>query len=73
MPAVAQEVSKLAPGQTTATPVRTPNGFLVIRVEGRRPFTLPPMGQLQNQIQQNLESQVVDGHIKRLREQAQVK
>jgi len=73
VPAIAQEVSKLAPGQTTAAPVRTPSGFHVIRMEGRRPFTLPPLAQLQNQIQQNLESQAVDAHIKRLRDQAQVK
>ena len=73
VPAIAQEVSKLAAGQTTASPVRTANGFHVIRMEGRRPFTLPPLGQLQNQIQQNLEAQAVDAHIKRLREQAQVK
>lgn len=73
VPAIAQETSKLAPGQTTSAPVRTPNGFHVIRLEGRRPFTLPPMAQLQNQIQQNLESQAVDAHIKRLRDQAQVK
>lgn len=73
VPAIAQEVSKLAPGQITAAAVRTPNGFHVIRLEGRRPFTLAPMAQLQNQIQQNLENQAVDAHIKRLREQAQVK
>jgi len=73
VPAIAQEVSKLAAGQTTASPVRTANGFHVIRMEGRRPFTLPPLGQLQNQIQQNLEAQAVDAHIKRLRDQAQVK
>lgn len=73
VPAIAQEVSKLAAGQTSASPVRTANGFHVIRMEGRRPFTLPPLGQLQNQIQQNLEAQAVDAHIKRLREQAQVK
>lgn len=73
VPAIAQELNKLSPGQTTAAPVRTPNGFHVIRLEGRRPFTLPPLAQLQNQIQQNLESQAVDTHIKRLRDQAQVK
>ena len=73
VPAIAQVVSKLTPGQTTAAPVRTPNGFHVIRLEGRRPFALPPLAQLQTQIQQNLETQAVDAHIKRLREQAQVK
>jgi peptidyl-prolyl cis-trans isomerase C len=73
VPAIAQVVSKLTPGQTTAAPVRTPSGFHVIRLEGRRPFALPPLAQLQNQIQQNLESQAVDAHIKRLRDQAQVK
>lgn len=73
MPAIAQEVSKLNPGQTTAAPVRTANGFHVIRLEARRPFTLPPLVQLQNQIQQNLEAQAVDAHVKRLRDQAQVK
>ncbi len=73
VPAIAQEVGKLTPGQTAAAPVRTPNGFHVIRLEGRRPFTLPPLGQIQTQIQQNLETQAVDAHIKRLRDQAQVK
>lgn len=73
MPAIAQEVSKLTPGQTTSAPVRTPNGFHVIRLEGRRPFALPPLAQLQNQIQQNLEAQAVEAHVKRLRDQAQVK
>jgi peptidyl-prolyl cis-trans isomerase C len=73
VPVIAQEIGKLTPGQTTATPVRTPNGFHVIRLEGRRPFALPPLAQLQNQIQQNLETQAVDAHINRLRDQAQVK
>lgn len=73
VPAIAQEVGKLSPGQVAPSPVRTSNGFHVIRLEGRRPFALPPLAQLQNQIRQKLEAQAVDAHVKRLREQAQVK
>lgn len=73
VPAIAQEVAKLAKGQTTTSPISTPSGFHVIRLEDRRPFNLPPLAQLQNQIKQNLESQAVDAHIKQLRNQAQVK
>lgn len=72
-PAIAQEVSKLAKGQMGAKPVQTPAGFHVIRLEGSRPFSLPPLDELQAQIVRNLENQAVDAHARQLREQAQVK
>lgn len=72
-PAIGQEVGKLAKGQLTAKPIQSPAGFHVIRLEERRPFELPPLAQLQAQILRNLESQAVEAHLRRLREQAQVK
>lgn len=72
-PAIAQEVGKLAKGQMSAKPVQSPAGFHVIRLEGSRPFKLPPLDELQAQIVRSLENQAVDAHARQLREQAQVK
>lgn len=72
-PAIGQEIGKLTKGQVTAKPVQSPAGFHVIRLEDSRPYALPPLEQLAPQIVRNLETQAVDNHVRRLREQAQVK
>jgi len=72
-PVIAQEASKLAKGQMSKQPVQSPAGFHVLRLEDSRPFSLPPLEQLQAQIVRNLENQVVEAHVRQLREQAQVK
>lgn len=71
--AIAQEIGKLSKGQLTAKAIQTPAGFYVVRLEDIRPFTLPPLEQMQGQIVRNLESQALDAHVRRLREQAPVK
>lgn len=72
-PVIAQEASKLAKGQMSKQPVQSPAGFHVLRLEDSRPFSLPPLEQLQAQIVRNLETQAVEMHAKQLREQAQIK
>lgn len=72
-PAIAQAVARLGKGQMSTTPVQSPAGFHVLRLEDSRPLTLPPLEQLQPQIVRNLETQAVEAHVRQLREQAQVK
>lgn len=72
-PVIAQEAAKLTKGQTSKQPVQTPAGFHVLRLEDSRPLNMPPLEQLQAQITRNLENQVVDAHVRQLREQAQIK
>jgi peptidyl-prolyl cis-trans isomerase C len=72
-PEIAQAVAKLNKGQMTNEPVKGPAGFHILRLEDVRPFKAPELAQVQAQIKRNLESQAVNAHIQKLREQASVK
>ena len=73
LPAIAQAVATLKKGQMAAAPVKGAAGYHVIRLEDTRPFKAPELAQVEAQIKRNLESQAVNTHIQKLREQAGVK
>lgn len=73
LPAIEQAIAPLKKGQMAPAPVKGPAGFHVIRLEDTRPFKAPELAQVQAQIRQGLESQAVNAHIQKLREQASVK
>jgi peptidyl-prolyl cis-trans isomerase C len=73
LPAIAQAIAPLKKGQVASAPVQGPGGYHVIRLEDTRPFKAPELAQVQAQIKRNLESQAVNAHIQKLREQASVK
>lgn len=73
LPEIAQAVAPLNKGQVASAPVKGPAGFHIIRLEDTRPFKPPELAQVQAQIKRNLESQAVNLHIQKLREQASVK
>lgn len=73
LPSIAQAIAPLSKGQMVNAPVKGAAGYHVIRLEDVRPFKAPELAQVQAQIKRSLESQAVNAHIQKLREQASVK
>ena len=73
LPDIAQAVAKLNKGQMANAPVKGPAGYHLILLEDTRPFKAPELAEVQVQIKRNLESQAINVHIQKLREQASVK
>ncbi len=63
---------KLEKGKYTDTPVQSPFGWHVIRLDDTRQFTPPAMDEVKPQIIQSLQSQVVKQYIQELREKSKV-
>lgn len=63
---------KLEKGQTTDTPVQSPFGWHVIRLEDVRQFNPPSLDEVKSQIVKNLEAQIVRQHVQELRQKAKV-
>ena len=63
---------KLEKGKYTDTPVQSPFGWHVIRLDDTRQFTPPTMDEVKPQIIQSLQSQVVKQYIQELREKSKV-
>jgi peptidyl-prolyl cis-trans isomerase C len=73
LPDIAQAIAKLNKGQMANAPVKGPAGYHLIQLEDTRPFKAPELAEVQVQIKRNLESQAINVHIQKLREQASVK
>jgi peptidyl-prolyl cis-trans isomerase C len=75
VPPFAEALRKLEKGKYTTTPVKTDFGYHVIYLEDVRnraePF--PPLDEIKQQLQQNLQQQKIDVHIKGLVDKANVK
>lgn len=70
--AFADAMMKLEKGKMTEAPVRTRFGFHVIQLDDVRPVNFPPLSQVNQQIQQRLVAQKVDGLIRELRGKAKI-
>ena len=62
----------LQKGQTSETPVQSPFGWHVIRLDDTRQFTPPSLEDVKQQIVQNLQGQIVRQHVFELRQKAKV-
>lgn len=71
-PAIAKAVQGLKNGQLVFAPVETASGWQVVRLEERRPFTLPLMDKVKFQLRQTLAQRVLQARLKALRELAKV-
>ena len=69
---IADAVMKLSKNELAAMPVQTGFGWHVLRLEDTRPFSAPPLAQLQPQIRQALEQRAIEAHIVQLRQKAKV-
>lgn len=63
---------KLKKGQITDTPVQSPFGWHIIRLDDERATKLPPFEDVKNNIQQQLQQQVVQKLIADLRSKAKI-
>jgi peptidyl-prolyl cis-trans isomerase C len=72
VPAFAQALQKLKKGQITDSPVQTPYGWHVIKVDDERATKIPPYEEVKPQIQQQLRQQQVTKAIAELRAKAKI-
>ena len=72
-PNIAAAVKGLSKGTLAKEAVQTPAGWHVIRVEDKRAYTKPKLGDVRAQIQQQLQQRLIDEHMKSLLAKAQTK
>lgn len=70
--AFADALVKLEKGKMTDAPVRSRFGFHIIQLDDVRPVNFPPLSQVNQQIQQRLVGQKVDGLLRELRGKAKI-
>lgn len=74
VPPFAGAMQALKDGEFTAAPVQTDFGWHIIRVDGRRPLTVPPLNDdLRLRIQQEESALLLNEHLQEMREGAEVK
>lgn len=71
-PGVAQAVQALSLGQLSATPIETPSGWQVLKLEARRALSPPPLEAVRAQLQRTLEQQALQARLQSLRASARV-
>jgi peptidyl-prolyl cis-trans isomerase C len=71
-PGVAKAVQGLTSGQLAAAPVATASGWLVVRLEGRRPYTPPTLENSKLQLRRAVEQRLLQARLKTLRDAAKV-
>jgi peptidyl-prolyl cis-trans isomerase C len=72
VPEFAQAAEKLKDGQMTDTPVHTQFGWHIIRRDGSRPITPPPIEQVKPQIVQQIQQEKLQAFEQKLRAQAKI-
>lgn len=71
-PSIVQALKGIEPGQLVAQPVQTPSGWQVIKVEGLRPFSPPPIESVRARLRQTLEQRALRASLQALRDNARV-
>jgi peptidyl-prolyl cis-trans isomerase C len=71
-PSIALVMTNLPKGGMSSTPIQTPNGWYIIKVEEKRPFKVPSFDETKNQIRANLVQQKQAEIIIALREKAKI-
>ena len=71
-PSIALVMTNLPKGGMSNTPIQTPNGWYIIKVEEKRPFKVPSFDESKNQIRANLIQQKQAEVINALREKAKI-
>jgi peptidyl-prolyl cis-trans isomerase C len=71
-PSIALVMTNLPKGGMSSTPIQTPNGWYIIKVEDKRPFKVPTFDETKNQIRANVAQQKQAEIIASLREKAKI-
>jgi peptidyl-prolyl cis-trans isomerase C len=71
-PSIALVMTNLPKGGTSSTPIQTPNGWYIIKVEETRPFKAPSFDEIRNQVRADVVAQKRAEFITALREKAKI-
>lgn len=71
-PSIALVMTNLPKGGMSSSPIQTPNGWYIIKVDEKRPFKAPTFDESKNQIRSNLAQQKQSEIINALREKAKI-
>lgn len=71
-PSIALVMTNLPKGGMSSTPIQTPNGWYIIKMEEKRPFKVPSFDETKNQVRNNLVAQKQAEFINALREKAKI-
>ena len=69
IPAVKEVIDRLQPGQMWSNPVASEKGWHVLMLQSRRRWSPPPLAQFRNELQGELQRQVLQERLEKLRQQ----
>ncbi|MGE0049304.1 MAG: peptidylprolyl isomerase [Acidithiobacillus sp.] len=69
--AESKPLAQLKTGEITG-PIVVPQGFLIVQLLGRRPFPIPPLGNVQQQISEQLRNEAIEQYVHELRKQSKI-
>jgi len=73
VPAFAEAVTKMKPGEMTLKPVKTRFGYHIILVEGRKDNNYLPFNQVKDQIIAYLKQKKLQDELKKIQSQEKIK
>lgn len=72
IPAVSSALPSMGKGSVSATPIQTPAGWVIVKVDDRRPFKVPSFDEAKPQLRQALVQQFIAESVKALRANARI-
>ena len=72
IPAVSVALSNMGKGTVSANPIQTPVGWVIIKVDDKRPFKVPSFDEAKPQLRQALVQQYIAESVKTLRANARI-
>jgi peptidyl-prolyl cis-trans isomerase C len=72
IPGVASAIATMAKGSITTTPIQTPAGWVILKLDDKRPFKIPSFEEAKPQIRQALVQQYIAETVKNLRTNARI-
>lgn len=72
IPAVGNALVGLNKGAITSSPIQTPAGWVIVKLDDKRPFKVPSFEESKQQLRQAIIQQYIAGVVKNLRTNARV-
>lgn len=72
IPGVANAISTMPKGAITTTPIQTPAGWVILKLDDKRPFKIPSFEEAKPQIRQAIVQQYIAETVKNLRTNARI-
>jgi peptidyl-prolyl cis-trans isomerase C len=72
IPVVASTIPTMAKGSITTTPIQTPAGWVILKLDDKRAFKIPSFEEAKPQIRQAIVQQYIAEVVKNLRANARI-